>query len=182
MEAMLERVESDSQIKTIILVNRGPLYVSGTGYGDIDRHNRIIQRTAISPIERNAITYKAALSDTIRDIQSHNIKIILIVSPPELGFEPRSCIKIRPVSIGYRNLENCGISYDEYLARSFEYRKIIAEVSENQLGLAVIDSSKSLCDAGFCRAYSNGNFLYSDNNHLSVAGAKKVIGEASLPF
>jgi hypothetical protein len=41
-------------------------------------------------------------------------------------------------------------------------------------GVRVIDLPDVLCDAEFCPVVHDGVMLYSDNNHLSVQGARFV--------
>lgn len=182
METIIQRVLNENNVKTIVLVNRGALYVSGSGYGDVDLHNMILKSTTSTHAYTNAMIYRGALTNIIRNIQLHKKNIVLILAPPELGFEPKSCIQLRPISLSPRNLENCGIRYKSYITRAFEYRKILLEVSKDQPNIVVVDSSRSICNMSYCSAYTDGHFLYSDNNHLSVYGAKKVIDESFIPF
>lgn len=182
MDTMLSRIEESREVKTVILVNRGPLYVSGTGYGEGDEHRRVIQRVGETTAKSNSAIYKAALLETIREIKSHNKNIVLVMSPPELGFEPKACLNNRPVSWNKRSLENCGITYADYLARTAEYRQIISDVLKEIPDIFVVDPSKVLCDNTFCTAFSNGYFLYGDNNHFSPTGASKVIAASALPY
>lgn len=182
MDTMLSRIEKDSEVKTIILVNRGPLYVTGTGYGEGDEHQRQIRWAKETVTASNAEIYKEALLETIREIHSYHKKVILVMSPPELGFEPKACLNSRPFSMSNRSLENCGIAYSDYLARTKEYRRIISDVAQAIPDIFVVDPSKVLCDGTFCTAFSDGYFLYGDNNHLSPTGASSVIADSKVPY
>ena len=125
MDAMVSRFKTDNEVKTIILVNRGPLYVTGTGYGEGNKHQMQLMQVGSTKIsDHNAKTYESALRDTIAEIKSHNKNLILIMSPPELGFEPQES-----ETLSTSGLHRCGLDYSSYLARAKEYRRIINDLS-----------------------------------------------------
>lgn len=175
MGALLDRIERDSSIREVVLVARGPLYISGHGYGDVDKHDRILRRGPRTSPETDREIFAVGIEETIRAMQSAGKSVILVLSPPELGFEPKDCKNRRPLSFSGRNLKNCGIPYPDYLARSEPYRRAMSTLTRKIPGLKVIDPARFICDGEYCLAYSGDIFLYGDNNHLSPSGARLVV-------
>jgi len=181
IDTLLEKILNDKNVENVILVNRGPLYTSGKGFGDTDKHQRIIRRVDASAPESNSSAYRNALAATIHELHRKRKQTILVMPPPELGFEPSSCLQTRPYMISQRKLTDCTIRYDEYRIRAGEFRSIVSMVADEYKSILLLDPSSVLCDTQACRAYSNGRFLYSDNNHLSAWGAQFIVSESSIP-
>jgi hypothetical protein len=177
MNAMLKRLAVDTNVKKIFLVNRGPLYVTGTGFGD--QHNRLLRRPQSQSEETNQLAYEAALSDTADILIDAGKQVFFLITPPELSFEPKSCISVRPYSLQKRTLENCHVSLAAYRERAQEFRDLVSKVQKSHPELTLLDASKALCDNERCTAYKNGKFFYGDNNHLSVHGAIMVVSKLS---
>jgi hypothetical protein len=64
----------------------------------------------------------------------------------------------------------------------FEQRNAAIEAHLSELAklpnVTVFDPADALCDATQCRAIDGGTALYFDDNHLSIAGARRVIAKA----
>lgn len=175
MEALLDQIEHDPNISDVVLVARGPLYISGVGYGDVDKHNRVLRRYERTSTETNSDLFVSGMEKTILTMQAANKHVFIVLSPPELGFEPKECFNRRPLSFSSRGIDNCGVSYSDYLARSGQYRRAMHALIERIPDLKVIDPELAICDRDYCRAYLEGQLLYGDNNHLSPSGARWVI-------
>ncbi len=182
MTTLLDRFLADTAVRTVVLVARWPLYVSGIGVGPVDVHNRIIRNASSKPnAQPYARVIEDALSETVGRLLAAGKNVIVMGTPPELGFEPTACLDNRPVSFSTRNLQRCGIEHSSYVERTREYREILGRITAANPKVLSIDPAKLLCDATFCYAYRDRKFLYSDNNHLSVTGAKLVVNSVSLP-
>jgi hypothetical protein len=177
MNTILERVVADSSIQSVILVNRAPLYITRVGIGEVDVHNRVLKRVSVKTPESNAIAYKLALESTIKYLVQHGKKIIFVFPPPELGFEPSSCLGTRPFSWKGESISSCGVPYQSYLLRVNESKKIVMEVIGSYEAVTFIEPADTLCDFQNCYVSKEDQFMYLDNNHLSPAGAKLVINK-----
>jgi peptidoglycan/LPS O-acetylase OafA/YrhL len=175
MNQLLERARSDPDIYHVVLVARGPLYFSGIGYGDVDRHNRILRKNKFSGPAANRELFLSGIENTIITMQSARKRVSIVLSPPELGFEPKQCFNEHPFSLPAKGGKKCGLSYQDYITRSYDYRQAIYSLNEKIKDLKIIDPEKAICDRDYCHAYVDGQLLYSDNNHLSASGAQRVM-------
>jgi len=182
MNTILSRVANDPSIKTIILVNRAPLYITRIGVGEVDIHNRVLKRAFAKNPESNSEAYRLALETTIKYLIQYGKNIIFVFPPPELGFEPSRCIRARPFSWKGGNLSNCGISYQNYVDRVIESKKIVIGAITNHSSITFVEPADTLCDFQNCYVYKVDKFMYSDNNHLSPSGAKLVIGNTKTLY
>ena len=180
MNSILYRVANDFSIKTIILVNRVPLYITRVGVGEVDVHNRVFKRVFAKTPESNVEAYKLALESTIKYLTQHGKNIIFVFPPPELGFEPSRCIGGRPLSWRGEARSSCSISYQSYIQRTIESKKIVLDVISSKDAITFVEPADALCDFQNCYVYKADKFMYLDNNHLSVAGAKIVIDNAKV--
>jgi hypothetical protein len=101
-------------------------------------------------------------------------KVVFVVDPPELGFNPKSCIK-RPFSISKKDIHDCTINKELVDARQKEYRELIVQMKERIPSLLIYDPTPAFCDEKKCYAKDVNNILYVDGDHLSEHGAKLLI-------
>jgi hypothetical protein len=178
MNSILHRVANDASIKKIILVNRVPLYITQVGVGETDLHNRVFRRIFAKNPESNAEAYKLALKSTVKYLTERGKNIVFVFPPPELGFEPSSCIGNRPFSWRVGGLSSCGISYQSYVERVIESKNTVMDALGSDSGITFIEPAETLCDSQNCYVYKADKFMYLDNNHLSPIGAQIVIDNA----
>ena len=75
---------------------------------------------------------------------------------------------------------SCSISYQSYIQRTIESKKIVLDVISSKDAITFVEPADALCDFQNCYVYKADKFMYLDNNHLSVAGAKIVIDNAKV--
>jgi hypothetical protein len=70
-------------------------------------------------------------------------------------------------------------------ARNRDYRELANKLEKEFVRMKVLDPLPYLCDPTACYAMKNGRLLYSDDNHVSVAGAtylsERFFDEHGLP-
>ncbi len=175
---MLEFATSSPSVHTIILAMRGPLNMSGQGFGHAeagDAPKRIVWYGA----PRNstqAEMFVGALRNTIKHLSASGKNIVLFMDWPELGFDPKSCLP-RPLSSLSHRRALCGVARAEVEARNQAYREAIFEMQKEFSGLQVFDPFPYLCDSSACYATKDGRLLYLDDDHLSAAGAAYLSGK-----
>jgi peptidoglycan/LPS O-acetylase OafA/YrhL len=170
---MLEFAAHASSVHTIILSSRGPRYVSGEGFGPAEADGtpkRIIWSTAPEGTPQPEM-YVQALTRTVSLLTSTGKHLILFVDWPELGFDPRSCLP-RPVTLFSKPRPLCAVARDQVDARNRAYRAVLFELQKQFAGLQLFDPTPFLCDLSACYAMKDGHLLYSDDNHVSIAGAR----------
>lgn len=175
MNGQLNFVLSEPAIGIVFLVGRGPLYISGHGYGDVEKNTRTFLRQpggkAKPPFND---LYEKALAETVNRLLAAGKKVVFVIDNPELGFDPLSCIQSRPVQLSRTPRAPCAEPTAMVEARNQEYRQIVAKVAAQFPALIVEDSQRALCDNEHCWAMIDGDLLYMDGNHLNRAGAKYV--------
>lgn len=159
----------------IILAGRYPSYLIGENDPDripaegskpsvyFENNPKISQKNRLISFDKN-------LEKTLCQISRSNP--LYIVQPiPELGFNaPERIIK----NAFYGRTEKLSISYDSYLKRAGELRKII-DKSANKCGVKVLDPSKILCKSNECISTYKNRPIYRDGDHLSEYGNKLLV-------
>jgi peptidoglycan/LPS O-acetylase OafA/YrhL len=172
-ERALLFAQNYSSIKTVILTTRGPLYIYGKGYFEPD-HNRTLTLRKQPEITDFRQVFSIAMSDTIKSILTKKIQIIFVLDTPELGFDPRSCDVPRPLTLTKHPESRCGISRQAVEERNREYRELVFNVLKEFPSVLIFDAMAHICDAQQCLAMKDGNLLYRDDDHLSVAGSRYI--------
>jgi peptidoglycan/LPS O-acetylase OafA/YrhL len=178
LNRIFEFAASSASVGTIILSLRGPRYMSGQGFGPAEAGagpKEILWEGAPENTGQ-AEMFTAALRNTISRLYATGKNLILVIDWPELGFDPRSCLP-RPVSLFSSPRPFCGVSRTQVDARNRAYRQVVLDLKKEFTGLRVFDPLPYLCDSSACYAMTAGHLLYSDDNHISNAGATYLSGK-----
>jgi peptidoglycan/LPS O-acetylase OafA/YrhL len=173
----LINIAADDSINEIILMNRGPVYTSGNGYGDVSAIKNWIIKDLSNPLEedRNKI-FAQSLDNTLSMLERSKKKIIYLHNEPELGFDIRTCIMSHPIKFtaanGFR--EPCAVDKLKFLERNKIHRDLVNDVLKKHLKVKSVDLSDALCDLKYCYGKDKNYLYYRDDNHLSVRGAKFI--------
>lgn len=176
MNGYLDAVIKDKSIKTVVLTSRGPLYLTGQGFGDGDaiflkiksKHVEAKSDVDFSPI------FADAIARTLKMLLEAKKKVIYIVDAPEMGFAPELCVDARPFKIVDNKKAVCGIPRDIFEKRNENYLKIVATQSQAFPNVRFLYPSKHLCDEQFCYAKKDGVIFYRDDDHLSLEGGLRI--------
>lgn len=181
MNGQLDYIVKSPTIKTVFLAGRGPLYISGAGFGEIEKNTRTFLRYSREPNELNfGNVYSHALRDTISKLLKANKRIVFVIDNPELGFNPLACLNSRPVQLTNMVKKPCAVSRDEVDRRNREYRSRVNKVAQEFPKVLFLDTHQALCDEQYCWAMNDGKLLYMDGDHLNNFGAR-LIGEKIPP-
>ncbi|MEQ1557224.1 MAG: SGNH hydrolase domain-containing protein, partial [Gallionella sp.] len=121
-----------------------------------DEHVAANDRASSQPVMR------AHLLSTIQYLQSFGIEVVLVHSVAMLP----KVVQALP--------ENYAVP----LAQLQQQNLFMTEFARDhaaELHLNVLDPTPILCGTGACMTRANGNVLYTDNNHISPAGAALLI-------
>ena len=169
---MLDFVASTPSIRTIVLSFRGPLNMSGVGFGAAeagDAPKRISWSGAATGASQ-AEVFASALRNTLVRLADTGKEVIVFLDWPELGFDPKSCLP-RPVTLFSGARSFCGVPREEVEVRNRGFRQTVSKIGQQLGRVTIFDPFPFLCDASACYAMSAGHLLYRDDNHLSAAGA-----------
>ena len=173
---LIKNILADNAIEIVILVSRGPLYTSGTGFGSVESgvgKKLYFYRTETSFTPEQKFSF--GLKNFIEPLVYGGKKVFFVLNVPELGFSPMNCIAAPPfLNHKMMQLNECGISKNLVLERQQDYRRAIHNLQSEIPAIHVYDPLTLLCHKDWCRAEKNGQLLYLDNNHLSISGSKLV--------
>jgi hypothetical protein len=115
------------------------------------------------------------MKSTLERLLAKNKRIIFVLDVPELGFDPKSCVEMRPWRLTERPLKQpCAVARQAFDERNRDYRALVASVLQDFPAVQVFDAAAELCDTQWCWAMKDGQMLYRDDDHLSVQGSLHV--------
>ena len=168
-------IRTDTSIGTVLLVSRGPAYISGAGFG-VDTQRPVVPVAARHTPRDTAALHDAFEKGLERSIQSFvdaGKRVILVVGVPEIGFLPEECLIGRP--FGLRDLRTpCALPRQIVDARNAEYRRLVGTLAARLPALEVYDAEPVFCDGALCHAKRGRRLLYQDGNHLTMFGSRLV--------
>lgn len=174
----LSLAENLQSIRTIILASRGPMYITGRGFGrgknELGYDWELSFPDSESPLQKPDV-FEEAMRNTLMRLSTTGKQIIFVVDVPELGFNASECIALRPYRLSERTVRSpCVISRKDFDERNRMYRTIVTQVASEFPMVKIFDAAAQLCDSQYCYAMSNGRLLYRDDDHLSIAGSKLI--------
>lgn len=177
IDPALQFVIDTDAVKTVLLASRGPLYLSGRGYhhdrGGEEGFDRSLVLTTMPQLKDHREIFRIAMTNTIERLLQKNKRVIFYLDGPELDFDPKSCVDMRPVRLTSREVKSpCAVPRKEFEDRNAEYRSQVFSVLKDFPEVQVFDAAKTLCDEKFCWAVLGGKMLYRDDDHLSVDGSE----------
>lgn len=175
----LHVAETSSTIHTVVLVSRGPLYLSGKGFyygtfSDEENHDRVLQSADQPGLTDHYRIWEVAMRKTLSRLVARGKRVVFILDNPELGFYPSSCIDARPLRLFTRVRQPCAIPYKDFDERNRKYRELVASVLKDYPAVKAFDAAAPLCDKQWCWAMKDGQMLYRDDDHLSLSGAQMM--------
>ena len=165
----------DTTIGTVLIVARGPAYLSGAGFG-VDSQRAVVQvadigTAADSLMLREAFT--GGLERSVHAFMSAGKRVILLYGVPEIGFLPEECIIGRPFGLRVPR-QPCSITRAAYDRRNRAFRQVVADVASRSRALETFDAAPLFCDSLRCSARRHDRLLYQDGNHLTMDGSRLV--------
>ncbi len=162
--AALSIFEKIRSIQTII-INTNVYYSS----------QKTLKREIFSFKKNNHETQEEMFLSGYNDIISKLIlsgkNVIFIIDNPDLGFNPKSCVK-RPL---FPLQNDCSVGKKMILDKQNYYRELVGKIAKKNPKLKIFDSLGVFCDDNFCYAKDDKNIFYWDSNHLNVNGSKKLL-------
>jgi peptidoglycan/LPS O-acetylase OafA/YrhL len=173
IEAMVDTLAQRQDVHQVLMFSRGPKYYTGLGFGAIEKPE------ARAPyINREA--YFAGMQATIDRLVQSGKHVMVVAENPELGFSPEACMP-RPLR---EHASHCHLARADVVARQADYWQGLAGLKGARV-LPVIDAfcppdQTNLVDQG-CKVVHQGQLLYADDDHLSVAGSRFQMEQVIAP-
>ncbi len=152
-----------SGIKSVILANRWTYYVESLSR---PAEFNPIARDLSLPIDKASSTRDLlwAVENTVSRYSSIGVKVIFVEDNPQQIYEPKDVLrKGRGNESDYLKMS---VSTDEHIRN----QKLVNDALRSS-GAKVINLDDILCNETICPLVANSKFLYSDDDHLSVAGS-----------
>jgi len=168
-------IETMPNLKKVILITRGPVYMYGIGYGIVDGGNKqpysgskFIEYFTSKNTWKQKDKFFKVIDNTFSFYgKNKNFKFYYLLENPELGFSPKNCM-MRPFNVFP---SECKITYVSYMVRAGEYRNRIKEISRKYPNITLLDPKDLYCDDVYCYAVKDGKMLYADDDHHSTDGS-----------
>ncbi len=168
-------IRSDTTITTVLIVSRGPAYISGKGFG-VDSLRPVVP-VALGHTTDDTLALRAAyalgLERAVRSFVDAGKRVVLVTGVPEIGFLPTECVVGRP--FGLRTIRTpCALPRAEFDARVSAYQSLVRQVATRNPALEVFDATSLFCDDALCHADRHDRLLYQDGNHLTIEGSRII--------
>ncbi len=176
-DKLLDYVRSTPSVKTVILVARWTFYSEGI---DVDgrsplavlgdngtQHRLTLPNSDHSEVAANNHRFFAeGLEHLIEVLRDSGKEVWIVESVPELPFSPKQIIYLRKLGLAAPII---GFDKREFIRRQSFVESTIHDIATRH-HIGIIRPSDRLCRDGQCIYISGGKSLYSDNNHLTIAG------------
>jgi hypothetical protein len=164
--AALNMINNSTSLEHVVLAFRGGIYTAGDVAGAT-----LVRLAGTTTVGRPAV--ETALTQTVESLLAHHKRLTIVLPTPTLGFEISDCVG-RPLSFAPQHIRTpCAVAQAEVLRDQAADRAIVLAQAQ-RFPINVVDSLPALCDGERCWAVIDGQPLYSDNNHLGIAGSKRV--------
>ncbi len=158
----------NNNIKTVLLIGRWSYYTGGNKRNDINfiSMNQSEELTQ----EHSRLSFAYGINKTIKEYEHIGVNVYLIEDNPHQSFSPKDIL---------RKSQGTDDSINQYAITRIEHKKnqFIPSIEFDKIkskNFIRINFDSLLCNGEICPLAVNGKFLYFDDNHLSIEGAKLV--------
>jgi peptidoglycan/LPS O-acetylase OafA/YrhL len=148
----------------VVIANRP--YIDGATGGVRLVPQQGLPESETSSNESSSDLWSEALGGLIQTLRARGIGVVLAQAPPEPAYEV-------PVT-GIIHLGRDRSTRQQALAQRERAFALDQGIAQAHPGSVMLDPLPVLCDETICPDILDGEFLYADPRHLSVAGAKRL--------
>ncbi|ABR91570.1 Hypothetical protein mma_1708 [Janthinobacterium sp. Marseille] len=113
----------------------------------------------------------AGYRQTIADLKGK--KVIFLADTPTLKVSAETCFT-RPVRLSSHALEKCDLPKSAFDSSRVIYNDFVKSIGEENQSVRVFDPTPLFCNTQVCEAVHDGKLQYTDNNHLSRDGGRRL--------
>lgn len=176
LRSAVQRIESDPGIRQVLVGFRLAYHLSGDQMADypaVPQRQRTVPGLSAQAYAQALWADHAALLDRLR---AAGKQVIVLAPVPELG---RSIQGHLARQMAGRADADQGTTRAYFEQRQSEVLAGLARLPWGP-GLRRLDPAGVFCDAQHCRAFEGDQALYFDDDHLSVAGARRLLRDWPL--
>jgi peptidoglycan/LPS O-acetylase OafA/YrhL len=181
-ESQLAYLAGISSVETVVLSFRGPLYLTGKGFGvgSQEREHHVVIERGDGPQQTmsQAQLFRFGVFGAVDVLEHARKKIVVVADFPELGFDITECVSSRLFGPKF---PECRISRATVEARQSEYRAVLNELVSRHPDVAIFDTIPLLCDEEYCYGIRDHHAIYLDDDHIGFYGGK-VVGRKLADF
>jgi peptidoglycan/LPS O-acetylase OafA/YrhL len=177
-------VRRDPRIKTVWLAG----YWSAPFVEELQgsRYVRTGQSSPVSAADSSAY-FGSGLAATVAALQSSGKQVVILKDNPQFDFDPVR--RVRANFVPLRGELTKVLTSDERGSNAAPRHQVsdgrdamVSSVIDRMTGLStqVFDLNSNLCDKEFCYFYKGDLLLYTDPQHLSLAGARRALSGLQL--
>ena len=173
IEQILHLVQSDSRIDKVFISTRGPTYIHDEVKG---KFTEASVRSSLENIYDPRLTWESffdgfgktlAILEKTQAVKS----VYYLLENPELDFLPKDVVT-RPFDKWGLSSQDNSMDRNLFELRMNSYFEGMHRVGKQSSKLNIIDPKPFMCNEEKCFSYKDGQFLYADDDHFSVYGAK----------
>lgn len=174
LQEAVSLLEAEPQLHTVVLVFRHSFYLYGDQLQNFptlpDQPPSFLQD---QPVAAARAAYWTSFAELVRRLQSAGKRVLVIEPIPELGTPVDRLIYLRDL-VGDAALNRVGASTEWYERRNWGVLTQLAALPLTPT-TQLIRSRTAFCAAQTCMAIIDGESMYFDDNHLSIAGARRLV-------
>ena len=168
----VEQALQKEPVTDVMLVARWSLYLYGDAKGD---HAHALKD---ADGRYDPAVAEQKLADGVRarveQLRKAGYRVWLMKEAPLQPFNPP--YRLSRLAMLHKPTADVGFPLAEHLKQKAFINRLFAQIAATDAGITVLDPTPALCDAsGLCRAQRDGHSLYTDDNHLSEAGARLML-------
>lgn len=110
---------------------------------------------------------KQGIRQTLEELGSSGIPVVVIAPTPEFTYQVPQCL-------ARRHEIECGLPRERVLTRRVVMLEVMQDAVKSAPGSRIFDPLSVLCVRDRCPGVDKGEILYSDTDHLSVAGSMRL--------
>lgn len=168
-------IQSDKNIRDVILVAEWPNYTNGGRINDFNATLYTDSQSMHKNLNENVAVVNRGLKRTIILLDKINKNIILVKSVPEYRNSVPQILSKRLVATGRANMGSDTVNYQAYHQRNQEFDSIIKNNGLEKIA-SIINPFDILCPQGTCNFIDeNGYLFYVDSNHLTAKGSEQIV-------
>ncbi|WP_165354720.1 acyltransferase family protein [Tropicimonas sp. IMCC6043] len=171
--AMMAFLTVHDDIRLVVLSGRWTLSVEGTRFGEEPGEAVRLARAESAGGEDNAGLVERALADTVVAIRATGREVLILGPVPEPGWDvPLRAAKSAMV---FGRPLPAPVSRDAFIARAGRTEAMLDRVAATDPGITHIRLSPLFCGETCAATGPGGIPLYSDDDHLTVSAARRLL-------